>query len=237
MTDVETRTNAMPSRSAPYVVLGICVILTGGLFVLARQLDWTPGWIYVGLLTSQALVNLVCVALWNPVVLRRRGSFAALRGVKIWDILWSVLTLLGAVAVYVVFTGDLGTPTGWLVTPGLVWLIGATIFVSGWILVTWSMIANPFFEKTVRIQREHGHRVIDSGTYAYVRHPGYVGFSAVCLSTPVLLGSVPTALPIAVLELLLVIRTLLEDRMLQAELPGYAEYATKVRFRLIPRVW
>ena len=235
--DVEARSNSTPSRSARLAVLGICVVLTGVLFVLARQLDWTRGWIYVGLLTSQALVNLVCVALWNPVVLRRRGSFAALRGVKIWDILWSVLTVLGAVAVYVVFAGDLGTPAGGVGPPGLVWLIGATIFVSGWILFTWSMIANPFFEKTVRIQREHGHRVIDSGTYAYVRHPGYVGFSAMCLSTPVLLWSVPTALPIAVLELLLVIRTLLEDRMLQAELPGYAEYATKVRFRLIPRVW
>lgn len=99
------------------------------------------------------------------------------------------------------------------------------------------MIANPFFEKTVRIQREHGHRVIDSGTYAYVRHPGYVGFNAMCLSTPVLLGSVWTALPIAIMVLLIVIRTVLEDRMLHAELPGYAEYATKVRFRLIPRVW
>ena len=145
--------------------------------------------------------------------------------------------LIGFCCVYVVFTGDLSTPAGWLGSPGFVWLIGATVFVSGSILVTWSMIANPFFEKTVRIQREHGHRVIDSGTYAYVRHPGYVGFSAMCLSTPVLLGSVPTALPIAVLELLLVTRTLLEDRMLQAELPGYAEYATKVRSRLIPRVW
>ena len=235
MTDVETRTNATPSRSAPYVVLGICVILTGGLFVLARQSGWTRGWVYMGLLISQALVNLVCVALWNPVVLWRRARIR--RGTKIWDLLWTVLTFLGVVAVYVVFTGDLSAPAGWLGPPGLVWLIGATIFVSGWILVTWSMIANPFFEKTVRIQREHGHRVIDSGTYAYVRHPGYVGFSGMCLSTPVLLGSVPTALPIAVLELLLVIRTWLEDRMLHAELPGYAEYATKVRFRLIPRVW
>ena len=178
---------------------------------------------------------MVCVALWNPVVFWRRVRIH--RGTKIWDILGIVLASLVMVAVYVVFTGDLSTPAGWLGPLGLVWLIGATIFVSGWILVTWSMIANPFFEKTVRIQREHGHRVIDSGTYAYVRHPGYVGFSAICLSTPVLLGSVWTAIPIAVLELLIVIRTLLEDRMLQAELPGYAEYATKVRFRLIPCVW
>ena len=111
MTDVETRTNATPSRSALYVVLGICVILTGGLFVLARQSGWTRGWVYMGLLISQALVNLVCVALWNPVVIRRRARIH--RGTKTWDILWTVLTLLGAVAVYVVFTGDLSTPAGW----------------------------------------------------------------------------------------------------------------------------
>ena len=235
MADVETRNNSTPSRSARLAVLGICVVLTGVLFVLARQLDWTRGWLYVGLFTSQLLVNLVCVELWNPVVTRRRMRIH--RGTKTWDILWSVLIFLVVVAVYVVFTGDLGTPAGWLGPPGLVWLIRATIFVSGWILVTWSMIANPFFEKTVRIQTEHGHRVIDSGTYVYVRHPGYVGFSAMCLSTPVLLGSVGTALPIAIVVLLIVIRTVLEDRMLQAELPGYAEYATNIRFRLIPRVW
>ncbi len=99
------------------------------------------------------------------------------------------------------------------------------------------MVANPFFEKTVRIQTEHGHRVIDRGPYAYIRHPGYVGLSTALLLTPGLLASAATVLPIFVAIALLVIRTALEHRTLQAELPGYSEYASRVRYRLIPYVW
>jgi protein-S-isoprenylcysteine O-methyltransferase Ste14 len=83
------------------------------------------------------------------------------------------------------------------------------------------MIVNPFFEKTVRIQTEHEHRVIDTGPYAYVRHPGYVGFLAWILSTPLLLASVWSFLPALLAAASLVIRTVFEDRMLQAELDGY----------------
>ena len=106
-----------PSRSALYVVLGIGVTLTGGLFVLARQSGWTRGWIYMGRFISQRLVILVCAALWNPVVLWRRIRIH--RGAKTWDILWTVLALLSVVAVFVVFTGALNTPAEWLGPQGL----------------------------------------------------------------------------------------------------------------------
>ena len=115
--------------------------------------------------------------------------------------------------------------------------MGLALFVPGWALVTWSMSANPFFEKQVRIQKNHGHYVIDNGPYALARHPGYVGFIAVLLATPLLLVSVRTLIPAVIAALLLAIRTALEDRMLQAELPGYREYASRVRYRLIPGVW
>ena len=99
------------------------------------------------------------------------------------------------------------------------------------------MSVNPFFEKTVRIQTDNQHRVIDAGPYALVRHPGYVGFSLWLLSVPPLFASTYAFVPAVVAVVLFVIRTALEDRMLQTELPGYAEYATRTRFRLIPSVW
>ena len=108
-------------------------------------------------------------------------------------------------------------------------LIGLALFVPGWALVTWSMSVNPFFEKQVRIQTNHGHFVIDGGPHSLIRHHGYVGFDAVLLATPLLLDSVRTLIPAGIAVLLLVIRTALEDRMLQAELPGYREYAGRVR--------
>ena len=99
------------------------------------------------------------------------------------------------------------------------------------------MVVNPFFKKTVRIQTENEHRVIDTGPYAYVRHPGDVGFVGCIISTPLLLASARAFLPALISVLLLLIRTALEDRMLRYELAGYQEYANRVRFRLIPGVW
>jgi protein-S-isoprenylcysteine O-methyltransferase Ste14 len=99
------------------------------------------------------------------------------------------------------------------------------------------MVVNPFFEKTVRIQTDNGHRVIDKGPYAYVRHPGYVGFVGWIFSTPLLLASAWAFAPALLAAVGIVIRAALEDRTLHAELPGYPEYAARVRFRLIPEVW
>jgi len=111
------------------------------------------------------------------------------------------------------------------------------LFIPGAALFTWSMAVNPFFEKTVRIQTERGHRVIDTGPYHVVRHPGYVGFFGWSLSVPLLLGSWWAFLPAFAAAIGIVIRTALEDRTLRAELTGYEEYATRVRYRLIPGVW
>jgi len=117
---------------------------------------------------------------------------------------------------------------------GAAWLLGLAIFVLGWTLVTWCMVVNPFFEKMVRIQTDPGPRVIETEPYAYVRHPGYVGGM---LATPLLLASAWAFVPSLIAVIGFVIRTALEDRMRHAELPGYAEYATRVRFRLVPGVW
>ena len=99
------------------------------------------------------------------------------------------------------------------------------------------MGVNPFFEKTVRIQTERKHRVIDTGPYRFVRHPGYLGFFGWSLSAPLLLGSWWAFLP-AVLSIFgLIIRTALEDKMLYEELTGYRKYASRVCYKLIPGIW
>ncbi len=238
MTDHETNVDFKPPRPPRHVglmILGICVVSAGVLFAFSQQLGWTPGWLYVGLFAANLIVNVVCVALWNPVLFWRRMRIGP--GTKKWDIAWTLMFLATLVALYIVATRELDAadrPPG---PPGSEWLIGAAIFISGWTLWTRSMIANPFFEKTVRIQTDHGHRVIDKGSYAYVRHPGYVGLSAVLLSTPFLLACTWSFLPALTAVLLLVLRTVLEDRTLQSELAGYAEYAARVRFRWIPGVW
>ncbi len=233
--DIETRVDSPASKPRALVlaVAAVAIVLAGLVFVLARQLDWTGGWIYVGLVAVAGVVSGVCLLRWNPELIRRRMWPG--KGTKTWDIVWSLLSAPAMIAVFVipVLEARSGTPGA----PGAAWVLGLALFVPGWALAIWSMGVNPFFEKTVRIQTDRGHRVIDTGPYAYVRHPGYVGFMAWMISTPPMLGSTSAFVPALLAVMLLVIRTALEDRTLHAELPGYAEYAARVRFRLIPGIW
>ena len=112
------------------------------------------------------------------------------------------------------------------------------LFVAGHALINMSMLANPFFEKTARIQNDRNHHVIDSGPYRYVRHPGYVGVIAgFILATPFMLGSWWALIPAILSVVSIVVRTALEDHMLRDELDGYEGYASRVRYRLVPYLW
>jgi protein-S-isoprenylcysteine O-methyltransferase Ste14 len=114
---------------------------------------------------------------------------------------------------------------------------GALGVVLGFALFLWAMAANAFFSEGVRIQTDRGHKVATQGPYRTVRHPGYVGAMLAEAATPVLLGSLWALIPAAGSVLCYVIRTALEDRTLVAELPGYAEYTTRTRYRLLPGIW
>ena len=238
MTDEETRNDTQPSRPTWLVVptiVAMWVVAAGLIFVLARQSDWTLGWIYLGLFGAARGITEACFLIWNPGLFWRRRRIGS--GTKTWDKVWFAVFLPILFAVFFVAVRDFGMRAVDLGWPGIAWLTGLAIYASGWTLFNWCSIANPFFEATVRIQTDQRHHVIDRGPYATIRHPGYVGFSATFLATPLLLPSFWICVLSLTAALLLVIRTALEDRTLQAELPGYAEYATRVRFRLIPGVW
>jgi protein-S-isoprenylcysteine O-methyltransferase Ste14 len=119
----------------------------------------------------------------------------------------------------------------------LVQAVGFVIAAASAALSASAMKANRFFSATVRIQAERGHSVISSGPYAVVRHPGCVGMLGFTLATPLALGSTLCLIPAGICAGLMVIRTVLEDRMLRDELEGYADYALRVRWRLAPGLW
>ena len=235
MPDVEKRTDSQTMMTKVIVGLTVAaiVVVAGFVFVNAPRLGWTLGWIYVGIVVATLTINLACLLRWNPELIQRRMRVSKFS--KTWDKVWAVLFGVAMIAIYVVAVMEARDRVS--SAPGAAWLLGLAIFVPGWALAIWSMVVNPFFEKTVRIQTEHGHRVIDTGPYVYMRHPGYVGFAGWMLSTPLLLASIWAFVPALISVVLLVIRTALEDRTLHEELPGYAEYASRVRFRLIPGIW
>ena len=219
-------------RKAVTLPAAVVVVLVALVFALTRWMGWSLGWVYVWLCAAASVINLFCILRWNSVLIGRRLGFA--KGTKSWDLVWLVLWTPVLIAVYAVAVIE----SGWvLMTPDGAWLLGLMMFIAGWFLLTWSQVVNPFLEKTVRIQTDHGHRVIEVGPYAHVRHPFYVGIVLYLFSTPLMLMSNWAFIPAILASVGLVIRTILEDRTLYRELPGYADYSTRVRARLIPGIW
>jgi protein-S-isoprenylcysteine O-methyltransferase Ste14 len=215
-------------------LLGLPVYFAVFLFLPAGTWAWTKGWVFIGVfLGTLAVVGLY---LWrvNPEVVVARTGFH--EGTKRWDELLLCLFLPAVYAIVPVAALDDGR-FQWFPLPWWVCGIGYVLFLVGMGLVPRAEAVNKFFEVTVRIQADRGHKVIDTGPYAVVRHPGYLAGVLVCVGTALCLGSVWALIPAGLASALLILRTLWEDRTLQAELPGYKEYTRRVRSKQIPGVW
>jgi protein-S-isoprenylcysteine O-methyltransferase Ste14 len=116
-------------------------------------------------------------------------------------------------------------------------IVGFSGFAPAFFLVFWTMTENTYLSEIVRIQKERGHRVCTTGPYKYVRHPMYAGVILIILCLPLALGSFYSLIPGSLIILLFILRTFLEDKTLQDELPGYRDYAGRVRYKLIPGIW
>jgi protein-S-isoprenylcysteine O-methyltransferase Ste14 len=116
--------------------------------------------------------------------------------------------------------------------------LGLIAVAGGYALCFWAMAVNRFFSSVVRIQAERGQYVVTTGPYVYVRHPGYLGGILIMVASGAALGSWLAAVLLVVPSLpFLLHRAVTEDRVLIAELPGYRDYARRVRWRLLPGIW
>lgn len=204
------------------------------LFLFAGRFDWTMGLVFIGLHFSHTVVSNVILGRYSPELLNERGRKAD--NSKDWDRVLTAIWIPMMYIAYAVAGLDAGR-FGWSSMQSTLSILGVVMLVVASIIITWAMNSNPYFYATVRIQEERGHQTITSGPYQYVRHPGYVGAILWIISAPLVLGSWWALIPGGLTAALLIVRTALEDRSLQAELTGYAEYAGRVRYRLLPGVW
>lgn len=222
-----------PVRLALKTTLMLAV-LAALLFVPAGTLDWPEAWIFISLY----LVFVFGVALWwrikNPGLLKERA--APPKDARKWDRkLMSVYSAL--LIVYLILPGLDVKRFGWSDLPDVVKWCAFFFMLQPLTLILWAVKENAFLSQTVRIQDDRGHTVCTTGPYAFVRHPMYAGIIQLMILIPLALGSIFTTIPAVLIDMIFVARTSLEDRTLQRELPGYAEYAERVRYRLIPGIW
>lgn len=208
------------------LILGVILFTTSG------KLTWIMAWVYLAVVLIIKVENALTI---DTNLMEERAQPKS--GTKKWDIfLASFVAVVGPVLTLIL--AGLDIRFGWSHGITLVLQIIGVVFVMlGGLLVNWAMAVNQFFSSTVRIQSDRNQSVTTQGPYQYVRHPGYVGAIIVSIMTPLMLESWVAFIPAILVMFGYIVRTGLEDKVLQKELEGYADYAKKVRYRLFPGIW
>ncbi len=215
-------------------VLFATAVLVALLFLPAGRWDWPEAWAFVACQGAFLLSYAFYVRRKSPGLLEERRR--PLRTAKGWD--RKILLLYAAILplVFVVAGFDAGRYRWSAVPFGAIALAWAALAGSA-TLIFWTFSSNPFLSHLARVQDDRGHVVVTSGPYRHVRHPMYLGILVLFLFLPAALASWWALVPGLAIDFLFVIRTAREDAMLREELPGYGDYAERVRFRLIPGLW
>ena len=214
-------------------VLGV-VGMGVALFWSAGRIDWWAAWAAIAVWLATFTAMDILLLRFNPGIMAER--LAPPQGAKAWDRAIVSLLRLTELARYIL--AGLDQRYGWTGGfPLAVQMAALMVCVLGNALFVWAMVSNPFFSQIIRIQSDRGHAVVTDGPYRYVRHPGYVGGIVFELGISTLLASWWAIVASGLCAILLILRTALEDRALQAGLTGYADYTRQVRYRLLPGVW
>jgi protein-S-isoprenylcysteine O-methyltransferase Ste14 len=203
------------------------------LFASAGTIDWPRAWWFMAAFVVAILVAVALLYRMNPEIFAARSRIQP--GTKLWDYIFITLVIGGMTLILPVAGFD--KRFGGADAPDWVVVVGYVLFVISFIGQTWPQAVNRHFEPGVRIQEDRGQTVIDTGPYAYVRHPGYISGSLLALSIALVLGSWWALVPVAVVIVGLAVRTVFEERTLRAELAGYIDYTQRVKWRWVPGVW
>ena len=204
--------------------------------IISGRWNWWQAWVMAALFVLGFIVSRAIAAKKTPDILKERANYTRHDDTQAWDKWLSPVVAFGSVLI--LLAAGLDALFDW--SPNLslgLEMVGLALIVLGYVLGSYALIENAFFSGTVRLQSERGHTVISSGPYAFVRHPGYLGSLITSLGMPLLLDSLWAYLPAIIIGFFFILRTHLEDRFLQENLPGYSDYAKKVRYRLLPGIW
>ena len=206
------------------VLVGLFVFLPAGTF------RFFGGWLFMGILFVPMFGAGLVMLAKNPNLLQSR--LKAKESQREQDL---VVKLSGLMFIVGFMVAGLDFRFGWLPLPQWVNWVAAGLFLLAYLLYAEVLRENAFLSRTIEVQENQ--TVVDTGLYGIVRHPMYSATLLLFLSMPLVLGSVLSLICFLPYPVLIAKRLLNEEAFLEKELPGYAEYKMKVKYRLIPGIW
>lgn len=214
-------------------VIGLFVY-TFLLFGIPWEWNWTMGWVFIILTFGIYSIEMLVLNMKNPELVRERVKPAGQP--KSFDKILSKAIAYGSF-IFLVVAG-LDRRFAWSSQLSLVVQVSASVLYAGFLVFSnWAMHTNRFFSSVVRIQSDRGQTVCKEGPYRIVRHPGYSGAVFAYWMMPFMLSTLWLCVPVFVVTALIVVRIVLEEKVLKDELPGYVQYTKETKYRIIPGIW
>lgn len=210
-------------------ILGVLVI---GLllFIPANTIYYWNGWLFMGLLFVPMFIAGIILMIKNPELLRKRLNAKEKENEQ-----KQVIAVSGLMFLFGFIIAGLNYKYNWIVIPNIVVIISSVLFILAYILYAEVLRENTYLSRTIEVQENQ--KVIDTGLYGIVRHPMYAATILLFLTMPLILGSIVSFVIFLVYPIIISKRIRNEEKVLEKELLGYAEYKKRVKHKIIPFIW
>ena len=210
-------------------IFGILVV-GALLFIPADSLEYWNGWLFIGLLFIPMLIAGIVLMIKRPELLRKRLNTKEQENEQ-----KLVLLVSGLMFILGFIVAGLNYKYNWIKIPNIVVIISTILFIIAYILYAEVLRENAYLSRTIEIQENQ--KVIDAGLYRIVRHPMYAITILLFLTMPLILGSFISFIIFLIYPIIIGKRIKNEEKVLEKDLKGYAEYKKKVKYKVIPFVW
>jgi len=205
-------------------IIALIVVLPAG------KWDYWQGWLYLATLFIPMIIVFPYLLKHDPALLERRMHVREKEAAQ-----RKIISLSYIYFLVIFILPGLDVRFGWSNVPPLISVLADALVFTGYLIFVWVLTVNSYLSRVVEVDKNQ--KVVSTGPYAIVRHPMYVGVSLMYMASPVALGSYWAFIPALLIVPLLAARIINEEQVLLRELPGYAEYLQKVKYRLLPGVW